>query len=96
MPQSFAVRAVGGEDSHTEKPFETMKVLASEPLLVQESRAHRHASKRGDRPLSSRFQTVTCLSTVLIHSASVYLVALMGLAWSAAESTSMWGLPPVF
>lgn len=68
----------------------TVKVLASEPLLGQESRAHRHASKRGDRPLSSRFQTVTCLWTVLIHSASIYLVAVMGLALSAPKSTSTW------
>lgn len=43
MPHSFAVRVLGGDDSHAEKPFETVKVLASEPLLVKETRGHRRA-----------------------------------------------------
>lgn len=38
-PLSWAVCVAGGDDRHAKKAFETVKVLASEPLGGQERRA---------------------------------------------------------
>lgn len=49
------VQVVGSEDSHAEKPLETGKVLASEPL-GKENRAHSHASPKGGHSLPNFIQ----------------------------------------
>lgn len=89
VPHSFTAWGVGGDDSHTEKPFEILKVLASEPLSGRESRGHGHAFPREGTTLFQVSDSDVPVDSThsLIHSRSIYQVALMGLALLAPEST---------